>query len=363
MTQTKEKNAAPSVDLPDVEPARGGVAYQLAYEGVSPSLATPLERCGADAAVLGRATIGRNARLGTSSVIRADGHVIKAGDDFTLGDRSTVHIEHDLLPTEIGDRVTVGENAVIHACTVHNDVVLEDGVLVLDASVVPDNVVLEARAVVFPRSKLESGKLYAGIPAKPQRDLRPGEVAERAALLRERVGTTPGAARALTDGNIHESVFVAATARLRGNIIAAENSSIWFGCEFDSSDGVIEIGANSNIQDNTLIRCRPGERAVIGADVTIGHNVTLGDCTIGARSLIGIGSIVANGTIAEDETFLAAGAETTEGQVLEGGWLWGKRPAVKIAPLDQVKRKVILMTPPLYMGYARAFDAAQRGSA
>ncbi len=102
----------------------------------------------------------------------------------------------------------------------------------------------------------------------------------------------PGSSRALTDGMIHDSVFVAATARLRGRIFAAENSSIWFGCELDAGEGEIVIGPGTNVQDNTLIRCRPGERFVIGADATIGHNVTLGDCTIGANTLIGIGSVV-----------------------------------------------------------------------
>ena len=63
--------------------------------------------------------------------------------------------------------------------------------------------------------------------------------------------------------------------------------------------------------------------------------MTLGDCTIGKRSLIGIGSVVAEGVIVEDDVFLAAGAETTPGQVLEAGWLYGKRPAVKMAPLDR----------------------------
>ena len=89
--------------------------------------------------------------------------------------------------------------------------------------------------------------------------------------------------------------------------------------------------------------------------------MTLGDCTIGARSLIGIGAVVANGTIVEDDVFLAAGAETTEGQVLESGFLWGRRPAVKMAPLDQAKRDLIAMTVEHYCAYARAFADAQRG--
>ena len=122
-------------------------------------------------------------------------------------------------------------------------------------------------------------------------------------------------------------------------------------------DGV-EVGVRATTGD--LSTWVEDQRFVIGADSTIGHNVTLGDCTIGARTLIGIGSVVANDTVIEDEVFLAAGAETLEGQVLESGWLWGKRPAVKIAPLDAVKRETMAVIPPLYMGYAREFDAAQR---
>lgn len=361
MTKTKAQAAAPLVAAPELPPARGGEPYVLPYHGVSPDFATPPERCGADAAVLGRVTLGRSPRLGTSCVIRADGNFVRAGDDFSLGDRSTIHIEHDLLPAVIGDRVTVGANAVVHACTVMNDVVIGDNALVLDGAIVPENVVLERDSVVFPRAKLESGKLYAGSPARPVRGLRAGEVEERARKLRERVGAMPGSARALADGVIHESVFVAATARLRGRIFAAEDSSVWFGCELDAGEGEIVIGPGTNIQDNTLIRCRPGKRFVIGADATIGHNVTLGDCTIGAGTLIGIGSVVADGTIVEDGAFLAAGAHTSEGQVLEGGWLWGRRPAVKMAPLDEAKRRVMKVIPPLYAGYARDFDKAQRG--
>jgi carbonic anhydrase/acetyltransferase-like protein (isoleucine patch superfamily) len=360
VTRTKTQAARPLAQAPELAPARGGEPYQLPYHGVSPQFASPPEHCGADAAVLGRVTLGKNACLGTSSVIRADGETVTVGDDLALGDRATIHIEHGVYATVIGDRVTVGENAVVHACTVHDDVVVGDGALVLDGSDVPDHVVLEPGSVVFPRSKLQSGKLYAGMPARPVRDLKPGEAAERAALIRRRIGLTPGSARALTDGDIHASVFVAATARLRGRIFAAKDASIWFGCELDAADGEIVIGENANIQDNTLIRCRPGRRFVIGRDATIGHNVTLGDCTIGARALIGIGSVVANGSIIEDDAFLAAGAETAEGQVLEGGFLWGKRPAVKIAPLDAAKRELMKIIPPLYVGYAHEFDAAQR---
>ena len=162
-----------------------GGLFTLPYSGTCPQFASaPI--ASSRAAVLGRATIGRNAHLGASSVIRADGHFVQIGDDFSLGSRSTVHIAHDVYPAIIGDRVTVGENAVVHACTVGSDVVIGDGAVILDGSVVGDSVVIEPHAIVFPRSELAGGKLYAGMPARPVRDLEPGEVEERAAEMRRR---------------------------------------------------------------------------------------------------------------------------------------------------------------------------------
>ena len=286
--------------------------FVLPYASALPLFATPAV-AGPGAAVLGRATIGARARLGASSVIRADGNFVQAGDDFVLGDRSTVHIAHDVYPAIIGDRVTVGENAVIHACTVGNDVVVGDGAVILDGSVVADNVVIEPHSIVFPRSELAGGKLYAGMPARPVRDLRSGEIEELRARMRQ---AAPAIAAALRLRPRRASMQASSSRPRPGSAAASsplENSSIWFGCDLDADGGEIVIGENTNIQDNTWIRCRPGRRFAIGADSTIGHNVTLGDCTIGARSLIGIGSVVANGTIVEDDVFLAAGARDDPG--------------------------------------------------
>lgn len=332
--------------------------FTLPFASVVPEIAGAPAAIGEGAAVLGRATLGARLRLGVRSVIRADGHFVRAGDDFSLGSRSTVHIAHDLHPAVIGDRVSVGANAVVHACTLGSDIVVEDNVVILDGSEVADRVVIEANSIVFPRAKLEGGKLHAGMPAKPVRDLEPGEIEARAKALLTRAGEALPAT-AVNTLEIAENVFVAGTARLRCRIVAARNSSIWFGCRLDAGDGEILIGENTNIQDNTDIACGSG-RFEIGPNSTIGHNVTLGACRIGARSLIGIGSRVAAGTIVEDDAFLAAGAETLEGQVIGSGWLWGNRPARKIAPLDEAKLTLIRLTVEHYCGYARAFAAAQR---
>jgi carbonic anhydrase/acetyltransferase-like protein (isoleucine patch superfamily) len=345
--------------LATVQEASSGLLV-LPYASVSPQFATSPAWSGRGAAVLGRATIRRNLKLGARAVIRADGHFVRLGDDVSLGERATVHIAHDLYPAIIGDRVTLGDNTIVHACTLGDDIVVGDNTVVLDGTVVESGVVIEADSIVFPRSRLDAGKLYSGMPARPVRDLRPGEIEERAAALRNRVGGILSQADSSARRDFDPSVFVAATATLKGRIQAAADSSIWFGCDFDAADGEIAIGPRTNIQDNTRIRCRGGEGFAIGPDSTIGHNVTLGSCRIGARSLVGIGAVVAHGTVVGDDVFLAAGARTSEGQVLEGGWLYGRRPAEKMAPLDAAKRTLIALTVEHYCNYARAFAEAQR---
>src|SRR5882672_5682912 len=90
----------------------------LSYLGTSPQLTGAPRHFGRRAAVIGRATLGTGAWLGASSVIRADGHLVRAGDDLHLGAGATVHIVHEIYPVVIGDVVTIGAHAVVHACEV-----------------------------------------------------------------------------------------------------------------------------------------------------------------------------------------------------------------------------------------------------
>jgi carbonic anhydrase/acetyltransferase-like protein (isoleucine patch superfamily) len=332
----------------------------LPYGSTTPELAGAPRHAGAGHALVGRISLGRDAWFGAGAVIRADGHFVRAGDDLHMGRGATVHIAHDVYPTLIGHRVTVGVNAVVHACTVQDDCVIEEDCVILDGSVVEPGCLIEAGSVVFPRSKLQGGRLYSGRPAKPVRELHAGELAERRAALRARneaaAADWTGAdeAKAFTP-----SAFVANTALLRGRIALAENSSVWYGCRLDGTAGEIIVGARSNVQDNSVLAPGRGAAIRIGIDTTIGHNVELASCTIGDRCLIGIGSQVAPGTIAEDDSFLAAGATTKPGQVLSGGFLWGGQPARKLAPLDERKKAIVLEGIVTYCEYAVNLAKAQ----
>lgn len=330
----------------------------LPYAGIRPRFAAP-PQCGAGAAVLGRVTLGPGAKLGALSVIRADGHYAEIGRDFVLGPRSTLHIAHDLYPTIVGDCVAVGENACVHACTLGNDVIVEDRAVILDGAIVEDEVILEPSTYVFPRARLPRGHVYAGAPAKPVRAVTAGEIAARRARL---FGEQSGADRPAWQESrtqLDASAFIASTVRLRGTLRMAANSSIWFSCDLDAGDAVVSIGTDSNVQDNTRVRCSGGLGITIGRGTTVGHNVLLHGCTIGDAALIGIGSVVAAATVVQDHVFLAAGATTEPGQVLESGWLYGRSPARKIAPLDQAKRDMIGIIISTYCDYARDYKAAE----
>lgn len=331
----------------------------LPHDGVSPVFAARPVWCGRASTVIGAATIGAQAWLGDDSVIRADGERVTIGDRFWLGHRSTVHIATDTHSTTVGDRVAVGRNAVVHACTVGSDVVIEDDVVVLDGATVEDGVLIEAGSTVFPRARLATGFAYAGSPAKPQRPITRPEIAERAERLREASGDLPQPA-AGDAPDLEADVFVARTARLRGRVALGAGSSVLFSCDLNAETGPIAVGADTNIQDNAVIRTR-GEGVVIGRDTTIGHNVRLADCRIGARGLIGIGCVVAPGTVVADDVMLAAGATTDPGQLLEGGYLWGGRPARILGPLDAERRRAMSRIVEGYRALGRVYRQGQDG--
>jgi carbonic anhydrase/acetyltransferase-like protein (isoleucine patch superfamily) len=337
----------------------------LSYLGTHPELAGPPRHAGANSAVVGRITLGRDAWLGAASVIRADGHYVRAGDDLTLGHGATIHIAHDVYPTVIGNGVTVGSNAVIHACEVRDGCIVEDGAVILDGCVIEAGAVIEAGSVVYPRTRLEGGHVYAGKPAKVQRAIDAAELANRRQQLRQRLAADPVERVTGSDEGpeLDETAFVANTAVLSGHIVAGPRTSIWYGCELDAAGGEIVIRDRTNVQDNSVLRCTPGARMVLGQDTTIGHNVTMADCTIGDRCLIGIGSVVAPGTVVEDDVFLAAGAGTSPGQVLSAGHLYGGQPARVIAPLDERKRELIRHTIGTYCDYAAELARVQRQAA
>ena len=145
-----------------------------------------------------------------------------------------------------------------------------------------------------------------------------------------------------------------------GRIVAEESASVWYSNTLDAGAAAISIGARTNIQDNTIIRCATAQGVSIGRDSAVGHNVMIHDCVIGDRTLIGIGSTVAAGTVVGDRVLLAAAARTTPGQVLESGWMYAGSPARKFAQLDDAKHALTALIVLQYCQYAQDFKALER---
>ena len=116
----------------------------LPFDEIQPRFGVSPEFPGGGASVLGKVEFGARAIIAAGAVVRGDGHFVRVGDDFCIGAHATVHIAHNLYPTIIGHRVTMGRNAVVHACTVGDDCVIEDNAVILDGSAVDGNVLIEA---------------------------------------------------------------------------------------------------------------------------------------------------------------------------------------------------------------------------
>jgi carbonic anhydrase/acetyltransferase-like protein (isoleucine patch superfamily) len=140
------------------------------YEGVSPSLGD--DAFVADSAVVvGDVVVGPGSSIWYGAVLRGDVMPIRVGARSNIQDLTMVHGTTGLAASSIGDEVTVGHRVILHGCTIHDRVLVGMGAIVLDLAVIESDVVVGAGSLVTPRSRLESGWLYLGSPAKKVRRL------------------------------------------------------------------------------------------------------------------------------------------------------------------------------------------------
>src|SRR4051794_34976409 len=133
-------------------PAHGSVKDMIIrYLGYTPSIASSVD-CAPTAAIIGRTAVDAGTVLRSYATLRADGERVQVGANAYFGERSTVHIAHGTLAAVMGDGVTVGRFALVHACTV------DDGAVVGDTAVVMDGARVGAGAVIGAGSLVPPGK-------------------------------------------------------------------------------------------------------------------------------------------------------------------------------------------------------------
>ncbi|WP_412538206.1 gamma carbonic anhydrase family protein [Longispora sp. K20-0274] len=127
------------------------------------------------AVVLGSVTIGAGASIWYGAVLRGDAESITVGADTNIQDNCVVHSDPS-FPAVLGDRITVGHNAVLHGCVVEDDVLVGMSATVLNGAHIGAGSLIAAGAVVPQGMVVPPGSLVAGVPAKVRRDLTEDEL-------------------------------------------------------------------------------------------------------------------------------------------------------------------------------------------
>ena len=154
---------------------------------------------------------------------------------------------------------------------------------------------------------------------------------------------------------IGNDVFIAPNASVIGEVEINDGASLWFGSVLRGDEGLISVGARSNIQDGVIIHCDGGGSVSIGADVTIGHGAIIHGCIIEDKVLVGMGAVVLDGAVLESGSFIAAGAVVSPGKRVTAGTLWAGVPAKPLRDVSDAVREGILKGSVVYQGLARRY--------
>ncbi len=126
-----------------------------------------------NATIVGDVEMGDECSIWFNAVLRGDVHYIKMGNKVNIQDGAVVHCTYKKHPTNIGNNVSVGHNAMVHGCTIKDNVLIGMGAIVMDDVVVESNTIIAAGAVVLQGTKVEGGCIYAGVPAKKVKEISP----------------------------------------------------------------------------------------------------------------------------------------------------------------------------------------------
>jgi carbonic anhydrase/acetyltransferase-like protein (isoleucine patch superfamily) len=119
-----------------------------------------------NATVVGEVVMGDNCTVWFNAVVRGDVHAITIGDNTNIQDGAVIHCTYQKAKTIIGSNVSIAHNAIVHGCTVHDNVLVGMGAIIMDDAVIGSNSVIAAGAVVLPGTQVEPESIYAGTPAR-----------------------------------------------------------------------------------------------------------------------------------------------------------------------------------------------------
>lgn len=119
-----------------------------------------------NATVVGEVVMGDHCTVWFNAVVRGDVHSITIGDHTNIQDGAVIHCTYQRAKTTIGNNVSIAHNAIVHGCTIHDNVLIGMGAIVMDDAVIEPYSVIAAGAVVLAGTRVPSGSVYGGTPAK-----------------------------------------------------------------------------------------------------------------------------------------------------------------------------------------------------
>lgn len=124
-----------------------------------------------NATIVGEVSMGDQCSVWFQAVIRGDVNAIRIGNKVNIQDGAIIHCTYERSATHIGNNVSIGHRALVHGCTIKDNVLVGMGAIIMDNAVVEENVIVAAGAVVLEHAHLESGAIYAGVPARKVKNL------------------------------------------------------------------------------------------------------------------------------------------------------------------------------------------------
>jgi len=154
-----------------------------------------------------------------------------------------------------------------------------------------------------------------------------------------------------------DEYWIAPDASVIGKVRLRRNASVWFGAVLRGDNEWIEIGENSNVQDNSVVHTDPGQPTIVGNNVTIGHKVILHSSTVGDFTLVGMGSTVLSGARIGTNCLIGANTLIPEGKEIPPNSLVLGQPARIVRELSDGQAALIRLSAEVYVANYRRFRA------
>ena len=142
----------------------------LPVKGVTPKIG---QQCyvASNATIVGDVVMGDECSVWFNAVIRGDVNSIRIGNKVNIQDGVIIHCTYQKASTTVGNNVSIGHNAIVHGCVIHDNVLIGMGAIIMDDAEVGSNSIIAAGAVVLEGTKIEAGVIYGGVPARKLKDI------------------------------------------------------------------------------------------------------------------------------------------------------------------------------------------------